>query len=434
MKPFAVIIPLLLFALSCDTSEPPSGGEPSVQFAAVDASCTEVWLQVKMLPGVPQRTIRIQRDSTTIFNSTITAADTLIVDEGLLPDRLYRYSCVLPQLFGRDSLNATITTLDTTSHDWSFVVDTIGGPGSLLRDVAIVSERDVWAIGEIYQAGTEPCNVARWNGAQWNLLQIQFLSFCGQPSLGFSPARAVFTFSANDIWISSGSQVVHWNGTTQSIPVCIPVSVNKMWGSNPNSIYAVGVNGQIAHYDGSVWTQMSSPTDVDLLDVWGSPDGSVVWACGHYSDQFGTYLLRYSSGVWEVVYDGTASRFTIRNDSLSGAYSSVFAQNSRDVFVAASAGLYNTRVNAHGEAKRYSFTSGFFPGFPWRVRGDGAELFVVGEYYMVAHFNGATFRHFTQFTGFGRLLSVDQNGNSVFSVGESIDQINSKGIVIRGTR
>ncbi len=430
MKSRGMMFAFLFLAFSCDTTEPPLLPDTrSIDLTLEDTGVTEAWLRVRLLDSLQGSSIRLVRDTTTILALTLTTTDTVILDQSLAPNQHYAYRAYSST---DSSQRIELTTLDTTSHNWTFVVDTIGGVTSSLRDVWIANENDIWAVGEL-NPGENTYNAVRWNGTQWDSYQFQFLSFCGQPSTGPYAAQSVFGFDAGNVWISSGSQMVRWNGTTQSTPVCIPVSVNKMWGPTPNSIYAVGVNGQIAHYDGNSWTQMLSPTDVDLLDVWGSPDGSVVWACGHYYNQFGTYLLRYSSGVWEIVYDGTASRFTIRNDSLSGAYSSVFARGAGGTYVAASAGLYSVEVNTRGEATRHSFTSGFFPGFPWRVRGDGVELFVVGEYYMVAHFNGITFRYFSELNGYGRLSSVDQRGNSVVAVGESLDGL-GRAIAIRGSR
>ena len=44
-----------------------------------------------------------------------------------------------------------LTTLDTTSHDFSWKTFTFGGGGgSVLNDVAIVNDTLAYAVGEIY--------------------------------------------------------------------------------------------------------------------------------------------------------------------------------------------------------------------------------------------------------------------------------------------
>jgi hypothetical protein len=55
---------------------------------------------------------------------------------------------------------------------------------------------------------------------------------------------------------------------------CIPISVRKLWGSDSQNVYAVGINGQIAHYNGVLWTRIESGTDLNISDIWGIPDGN----------------------------------------------------------------------------------------------------------------------------------------------------------------
>jgi hypothetical protein len=396
---------------------------------------------VKFQPGVHERTIRIQRDSTTILNTTVITNDTLVVDEGLLPSNSYNYTLFRQTQVGEVKFSSQATTLDTTSHNWSFVIDTIGGPGSSLRDVWIASENDVWAVGEI-DPGENTYNAVRWNGVQWQPMSVLF-SVCNDQGneIGNGPfaATCVYGFNSADVWFSSGGGFTHWNGSMFErsclLPGVIQGQILKMWGTSSSNLFAVGRNGTIIHYSGTAWQRMDSPTDVDLLDVWGSPDGSVVWACGRRFSQPGTYLLRFLNGTWEMAYDGTSVQGLIISDSLSGTYGSVFTRTTTQVYVGSNAGLYACNANTRGEGRRLSFTSTFFPGLPFCVRGNEInDLFLVGGYFMVAHFNGVSFRHYSQFEGFGALSSVDQLENVVFAVGDSFDSINGRAIVIRGNR
>jgi len=161
--------------------------------------------------------------------------------------------------------------MDTSSNSFSFTTTLLGdGSGSsTLYDVAIISDSLAYAVGSIYQSGSV-YNLAKWNGQTWQLLQIKFLTFCGQNSTYSYPTSAIWAFSENTIWISSGSQIVQWNGQTQTSPVCIPVSVNKLWGENSNSIYAVGYGGGIVHYNGTSWTKIESGTTLPINDIYGA--------------------------------------------------------------------------------------------------------------------------------------------------------------------
>jgi hypothetical protein len=307
--------------------------------------------------------------------------------------------------------------------------------------VAIINDTLAYAVGEIYKRDSVgnwdplPYNLVKWNGQRWQLLRIQFYTFCGQAGTGSYPAKSIFAFGPDDIWIGmNGSQVVRWNGQTQSSPECTPVSINKLWGENPSSIWAVGNNGQIAHYDGVRWRRIESGTGVDLLDVHGSPDGYVVWACGHYSSNVQTVLLLQRSGRWGVIYDGPMRD---RTDSLSGAYESIYAPNARLVYVATGSRsiIYRALTNTRGEAKGVIMPP-TFASVPKSIRGNGVNDWVVaGVFNVLGHFNGYAVKHFQELYDIdGRLLSVAQRQNVVMAVGYSYHPVHSKGVVIRGTR
>lgn len=81
----------------------------------------------------------------------------------------------------------------------------------------------------------------------------------------------ILALSSTDIWITAGDQITRWNGSSQEETMCLPVSfsVNKLWGSSSDSVYAVGNGGNILYYTGGVWQQLQSGTTVDILDIWG---------------------------------------------------------------------------------------------------------------------------------------------------------------------
>jgi len=43
---------------------------------------------------------------------------------------------------------------------------------------------------------------------------------------------------------------------------------HAIWGMAKDDVYVVGDGGGIFHFDGVVWTQMPTPTNEILLDVW----------------------------------------------------------------------------------------------------------------------------------------------------------------------
>jgi hypothetical protein len=255
----------------------------------------------------------------------------------------------------------------------------------------------------------------------------------------WSRLTSVTAYAENDIWVGS-NQPEHWNGVTWQQYDLTSTTwngwINKIWGNKSDNIYMVGAGGTIAHYDGDTWSKQESGTDIDLLDVYGSPDASVVWACGYLRCCLGTCLLRNTGTGWQVSYEGTSTELQILADSISGAYTGLFTTDAKRICIGSSAGIYIAPTVTHGEGKRASFTSNSFPGFPEKMRGNGFnDLTIVGDFNFIAHYNGITWRHYSEFSDPNAVLySVDQRGNFVVAAGTTTDPINGKGIVFRGRR
>lgn len=441
----AIILLALVIALQCKETPPEPPSTPSISLTVIDTGVTDLTFRLHLTVLRNPQKIALLRDGKPIVTTTVASLDTILTDDSLEPK--HNYSYVAYRYWNEDAVadrtvGLTVTTMDTTSHEFTWQIDTLGdGNSSLLNDVAIINDTLVYAVGEIYKKDSTgqidplPYNLAEWNGRGWALerVTVLFRGFTITP-----PLKGIFAFSPSQIWLAGGL-AIHGDGE-QWTPYDVrlitgfdSLSFTKCWGANPSQMYFVGLRGSPASYDGSTWRKMESGTSVDLLDVWGSPDGGVVWACG-WVDFMPSVLLRFSGGRWEKVYEDP-SPFTIRQDSLSGILTSVWTTRAPKIFAASPYGLYKCDEDTRGAGSRFSFTPEYLPGFPFRLRGhDIYDLFVVGEYYMIAHYNGVTFKYFSQFYGQGRLRSVDQRNNLIVAVGHTFDPINSKAVVFIGRR
>ena len=170
---------------------------------------------------------------------------------------------------------------DTTSHNWTFTIDTLGdgSGGSYLNDVSIVNTNPplVYAVGQVYKMDstgqTSPTlyNMAQWNGVSWDLRRIPYY-YQGQSF--YNGINAVFAFGANDIWFGIGN-LIHWNGN-QYVPIDVSNAfkayITRIWGTSDKDLYIVGQNGSLAHFDGSTWQSIPTGITEDIQDIWGGTD------------------------------------------------------------------------------------------------------------------------------------------------------------------
>jgi hypothetical protein len=437
------LLALFLIVAGCPTLDEPCMICPPryVQQIFLDtiySEASEVAVLLYATDSIPDDTYQLLRDSTLIFSGSVMRQDTILIDGTVMPNQAYLYRAYRLQAgLRQDSSTALLAqTEDSTRQAFTWQTDTLGdGNSSRLFDVAIVDESLAYAVGEIYIRDSTglfnvtPYNFAEWNGKRWSL----------KTQATYVALRAVLAFSSTDIWVCS-SAPYHWNGiswTGYNVQGSFDGYVNKIWGRSSSDIYIVGTNGAIAHFDGTSWVKQGIDSDIDWMDVFGSGRGEVTWICGYHQNVRGTSLLRRERGLdWDLAYDGSGAQTLIRPDSFSGTFSTVFVPTTNRVFMATDAGLYKAVANTHGEGQRSSFLASHFPGFPRRLRGTGANDFVlVGNQNLVAHFNGVRWRHFSDLQQTNESLnSVDQKKDFIVAVGEIYDPVNSRGLILRGNR
>jgi hypothetical protein len=298
IKTFITLTIIFLFlSFSCKETPPEpgnGGGRDGGMLTVEDVGVTDAVLRLRVPGGFKSRSITLKRDTTTILSRQIASLDLTIVDEKLLPKCSYRYTLTVENfLNSRDRSYADITTMDTTSHNFTWQIFKFGfGISSTLRDVVIINDTCIIAVGEIYDfdstGQSEMYNLVKWNGKKWILQKLEALKPSGTHQL-LKP-YSIIGFSPQDVWLAAGD-VHHYNGSTVDSSYWITYGwgnpnpifliyyqyITKLWGTSSNNLYGCGTLGGFAHFDGNRWQKLDTPPMIssdgvvlDFQDIWGA--------------------------------------------------------------------------------------------------------------------------------------------------------------------
>jgi len=433
---FFVCIALLLLN-NCDSTDPKL--EPELALELKDVSCTETWLQLTTTNIQLPATINLLKNNSVTQTFSLSTQDSLIYIDSLLPNQSYSFQASSIQN-PVSSNKVTTTTLDTTSHNFTwqtFEFGDIGAGSSLIYDVAIINENDIWAVGEIYMndslGNPDPnaYNAVHWNGQSWELKRIMFYTFCPQgPGEGSYPASSIFAFDNENIVISSGSQIAYIKNGIQIKKECVPVSVNKILGASLNDFYIVGYGGGIARYNGSSWTKIESGTTLGLSDVFGN-ETSAIYACGGNLNTGQGIILKINSNntvskIIDSYYYGTGFDSTkMFEDNLYGPLVGIWVAENGNIYTVGNL-IYRFNKIKWDYAKGIEYNylgAGEFSGrgFLWDVSGTANnDFFFVGQRNTIRHFNGINAIQLGEpfsYTSEYSWLSVDYKINVAVTVG-----------------
>jgi hypothetical protein len=392
--------------------------EIEIKLTVESAEVTEAWLKLETSPLESEAVYIVKRDTNFVFNGKLDKSDTLLHDENLQPAHEYNYSAyaILNGKTGR-IVKASLTTMDTTSHDFEWEVFEFGAKSSsILRDVAIINENDIWAVGEIYTEDSytydslgnwiEPYNAVHWDGEKWELKRILYKG-------GFWDIHTVFAFNENDIWFEA---FVKWNGIKfiqMPIPdILIGHGINKIWGISGNDLFIVGNNGLIAHYDGQSWQKIESGTDIDLTDIWGYKNE--IWICGWQNDAR-SILFKVKDGNVETIWLNSQPKPPY---VYKGLLSTLWSSGKSGFFLSGNGYFYWHSIYNPSYIKRHFID---FGNFIYRLRGDNInDVILVGDRSSIWHWNGSNWRHYSEYYyPSNRLYSVDYKNRLFTAIGYS---------------
>ncbi len=426
------LVSITFWILSCDSNEPliPPETKPTFTLELDDASCIEAWLQLttKDLTLPAELTLKQYNQAGDSVTQTfsLSTKDSLLYIDSLLPNQTYKFKVVANTTSNSQPTTneVELTTMDTTSHNFSFQSWTFGTVGSsTLYDVSIINENNIWAVGEIMIADTSVngytiYNAVHWDGSQWNLLRIPNYDYPN--TLIYGALQTIFAFSENDIWFCSYSNLVHYDGNTFSSKAQFMTNINfngqvtKMWGTDSNNIYCVGRNGAIYHYNGTNWRRIESGTTLNINDIWGdynekTNEWEILAACGN--------ILQGLENDRAIIEIHNINQVSMLNSNgaiwpLSGVW---FSANKR-YYVNGSGIYYKHKLGENWMGEPLDITQFFIR----RIRGNYInDVFASGDYGETLHFNGLTWKSFINetFLSNGTYLSADIKNNLIVAVG-----------------
>lgn len=177
----------------------------------------------------------------------------------------------------------------------------------------VPSKHQLWGIIEGVDGSCYACGEA---GSVWRLRD-------GENSWEALPAPS--ELAVHCLWDSGNGlfaagqlgRIYRFGGTewTLHFELHLDVTIMAMWGSGPDSIYAVGDEGLILHFDGLRWQRMPSGTQSALYGLWAW-DNEHLLAPGDFG-----LMLRYNGKEWTEFNVGTESfLYGVWGDSLSNIY------------------------------------------------------------------------------------------------------------------
>jgi hypothetical protein len=197
--------------------------------------------------------------------------------------------------------------MDTTNHSFTWTIDTLGSFASSIRDIAIVNENNIWAVGQIivpdpdstYTSGRLSYNAAHWDGNEWEMLNI----------INSTLLYSITYFNEDDIWVVKHTFPVHWDGEEwtqyhlQNMGLDVAGTGKSCWGTSSDNMYFAGKDGNVVHYDGSTFTKLSTGLSVGFKSISGKENGDFVTVGYNTSGESASAMVEYKGSNFLTLYN-----------------------------------------------------------------------------------------------------------------------------------
>lgn len=310
--------------------------------------------------------------------------------------------------------------IDTTSHNFTFQTWSFGlHSSSILYDVAIINENDIWAVGEIYlndstgQPDPHSYNAIHWDGLNWKITRIPTKTFSG--SIVSSIINTIFAYTINDIWtFSIAGSYSHWDGNQWATEFVDQRngSANKILGTNDNNIYLMCNDGGISFYNSISWSLIPSGTDLNFYDIYENQDENnsheIICIAAKQSVNSNKKNFRIeNNSITELNVNGIPS-------SIRG----IWFKPGEKYYVVGSGMFYKNNINSN--ESWISFGGSVTPYYTNSIDGnDVNDIVVCGTYGELLHFNGSDWKSYQKELEMqaGSYRTIKIKGNLLVAVG-----------------
>lgn len=365
--------------------------------------------------------LTLTRNSQPVQTFSLHRPDTTLIDTALTPSTTYTWQAIWKKTETTFLKGETVTgkTMDSTSHDFTWQIDTLGARGSILSDVVIVNDTCVWVVGEINVIDNDTgdrYNAALWNGKVWK--KYRFLLPTWTDTVSVLIINCIW-YDGTGLWVFSNV------GTYAKFKIDGEVlltgktlerkgSPKKIWGYSPDHFYLAGTGGSLTWFDGKNFHLLETGTTIDLLDIWGLNENEI-WACGTNLLNGNGAVIRLKNKIASSLLDEIPENLILT--------SSIFSLKKDEILLSADGKIYRFQTDKPNKAK--VVLNGMLPlnmkALGYRMRGRENDLWVGGVRGALWHFNGSTWQSNEQFYGQIReWKSLDYSPRLIVAAGNDI--------------
>jgi hypothetical protein len=136
---------------------------------------------------------------------------------------------------------------------WTQQVPGGAGAASTFTSISGSFPTDIWAVG--------PAGVQRYDGKSWSPVAVPASS---------GALTAVWVSSLENAWVvGAGGTVLESAGTAFIVlPAGPKADLTSVTGTSITDVWVGGADGTLAHWDGSAWTEITSPANRPITDIW----------------------------------------------------------------------------------------------------------------------------------------------------------------------